>query len=720
MKLISFSYITQIIPKESGRLMLWFPVILAFGIGLYFSLPVEPPSFYVYSITAALFLGCGLSFIYKFKFRYFLFVLSIFAAGFLAAKVRISLLDVEILKIKQKSVLVRGQVVSAQINSKGGLSIIIDKVKLTFKNKSNRRIQEFSAKIKMLVRRFDKIPKTGNIIEVFAILNPPPMPSYPDGFHYGQYLWFKGIGATGFSLSKIKVISESVQHGTINSIRSNIHERILRASNSAETKINDKAEIISPENEQRLNRKRSYAVASALITGMRGAIDKSDYEAMRNAGLAHVLAISGLHMGLLCGAVFFISRLLLTSFGSAALFFSTKKYAAIIAMIAGAIYLFLSGMGVPSMRAYIMVLIMLSGILFNRKSISLRIIAIAATVILIFSPEALLSVSFQMSFAAVIGLVFFYEKYGDRFFSKKDSKYGFISKIFYYFLATIFTALIAEIAIAPIVIYHFNHLPIYGIIANLLVMPIITFWIMPFLLLTLLLLPFGLEHISLLPMCEGIEMMLNIAHYISNQPSSTIYVPKLNPLSFYIIIISALWFLLWKEKWRIIGVATFFIGIGLNLNAKKPDILLDPKALYFAVTNNKQELFVSSLRLSKRIQNEWADLYSGIKLKKWTDRDESWIKCDKLSCIYRIKDHVIAFVKNENALHEDCENADIVIGLIPIEIKCQKPKLVIDKWDIYNNGSYAIFLSSNKRKDINNFTFTNSRIAVGKRPWSLY
>jgi competence protein ComEC len=656
----------------------------------------------------------------------------IFSAGFLAAKTRISSLDVAVLTVKKQAVVVRGRVLNAEFNSRGNLSLILNDVTLLDRSKKIPRAEQkeeaFKARIKLSVLKYNQIPKAGNIIEVFAALSPPPMPSHPEGFHYGRHLWFKKIGATAIALSSPQIIDSSEDLYFLNKIRDSVYQKILKSGEMNEIRYESKAEYekaeLGEKNPTGLDEKRSRAIAAALITGKRGAIDKADYAAMRDAGLAHVLAISGLHMGLLCGAVFFMTRLILTHMGSFTLFHPVKKYAAATAIVGGGIYLLLSGMGVPALRAYIMVSVLFGGMIFSRRSISLRVIAIAAMIILIFTPESLLSVSFQMSFAAVTALVFFYEKFGARFFHNNTGNQGWFNKLSRYFLATIFTALIAEIAIAPIAIYHFNHLPLYGILANLLVMPIITFWIMPFLLITLILLPFGLEAISLVPMCYGIELMLDIAHYISNLPGSTAHFTSLKTLNFHLIIIGALWFLLWKEKWRYAGLICIAGAIIMNFGQVKPDILIDSKAKYFAITDENNNLFLSNLRLSKITQKEWSDLFNGTKLKRWPKEGNNWIKCDKLSCIYHKKGYVIALVKNEKALPEDCKNSDVLLSLVPIEIKCDDPQIVIDKWDIYHGGAYAIYLQAksqkSKKSSKEHIKIVTTHEFIGRRPWSLY
>jgi competence protein ComEC len=132
-------------------------------------------------------------------------------------------------------------------------------------------------------------------------------------------------------------------------------------------------------------------------------------KAMRDSGLAHILAISGMHMVIMAGTWFWLVR------GAWRCFrrwrFDTRSaWAAVAALFGAAFYLALSGGAVPTIRAWIMMSIMLLAILLDRPAISMRNVALAALIILAWTPEILFSPSFQMSFAAVVGLIAVYER----------------------------------------------------------------------------------------------------------------------------------------------------------------------------------------------------------------------------------------------------------------------------------------------------------------------
>jgi competence protein ComEC len=243
------------------------------------------------------------------------------------------------------------------------------------------------------------------------------------------------------------------------------------------------------------------AVAAALLTGERGAIAKDVLAAMRDAGLAHLLAISGLHIGLFAGILFFVSRALLALWEPVALRYPIKKWAAAVALAGTAFYLLLSGATIPTQRAFLMGGLVIMAILLDRTGISMRSVAWAAVAVLLMQPESLLGASFQMSFAAVVALVAAFEWYGlrrGRWTNDTPPR-----RLLNYFAGVALATLIAGLATAPFAAYNFNLIADYGLAANLLAVPMTALWIMPWGVAALALMPFGLEAVALNPMGLG-------------------------------------------------------------------------------------------------------------------------------------------------------------------------------------------------------------------------
>ena len=464
-------------------------------------------------------------------------------------------------------------------------------------------------------------------------------------------------------------------------------------------------------------------LAAALITGIRGGMPENLAEAMRNAGLAHLLAISGLHMGLLCGVVFFMSRMLLALSPTLTLNYPIKKWSAVIASLAGLGYLFISGASIPTVRAFIMVIIVFIGVLTDRKAISLRLVAIAATFILVTTPEALIGVSFQMSFAAVVALVVVFERFGNDFLKRFRSDSGLRQKILLFIIGSLFTSLVSELAIAPFALYHFNKIVLFGLLANLIAMPVMGSWVMPCIVATLVLMPFGIEKIALIPMSWGLEVIMRTAYWVSNLPGATLEIPAISLKALVFLVIGTLWFGIWRLKWRYAGIPVMIYGIYLAVGYVRPDILIDNAGKTIALRGEDDSLSLSRTNGSRIVRERWQQRYGLTGISRWDY--ESFapenaagreLSCDAFSCLYRPErtDHMlISLVQNELALPEDCQNADIIISLVPVEISCPAD-VVLDRWDFYHNGGYAIWLPDEGGGQVKMINVKESR---GLYPW---
>ncbi len=354
-----------------------------------------------------------------------------------------------------------------------------------------------------------KVPATlesGDKISIRALLEPMRGRITPDGFDFAQHNRYQGIAAQGFAVSEVAIEQPAYidsWQATIQNIRSAIAIRIL-------THV-----------DQPLG-----GVAVALTTGHRQYIDNQTAANLRDSGLAHLLAISGLHMGLITGAAFFIFELLFAAIPTVSLRYQPRKVAAVIAWLFGLAYLALSGGSTSTIRAFIMVSIAILAVLTDRRVISLRSVSIAALVVLILSPQAIFSVSFQMSFAATIGIVIAYDQFNKsrrvRLESTRSSgsKSGWRRATARYFAAAAATSLIAQVAIAPVALYHFQAISVVGIFANVIAIPIMAFVVMPAALLALLLMPVGLDIPLFWVMQTGLGVIVQVSEYIASFPYS--------------------------------------------------------------------------------------------------------------------------------------------------------------------------------------------------------
>lgn len=668
------------------------PVLLAIGIGGYFSGILMLPLLQV-SILSAVFLIASLLLRKAFPLINLLVLVVFFILlGNLSASYRVTTLGTVTLKEEIRPTNVIGAVEKVHLYEDG-------KIRLTLKDTVIRDVPPLTL-VNVRVNKFDEMPYPGDKVKIRAGLMPPPGPSMPGDYDYGRQVWFQGLSAVGYSVSALEITEKgSGVTRSFNQIRQRMAERI-RNHLPGET----------------------GTLAAALITGIRGGMPEKLAEAMRDAGLAHLLAISGLHMGLLCGVVFFTARFTLSLFPKLALGYPIKKWAAVIAGLAGLGYLFISGASIPTVRAFIMVIIVFLGILADRKAISLRLVAIAAIYLLISAPESLIGVSFQMSFAAVVALVVAFERFGNDFMNKFRGGAGFRQKVIYFVVGSLFTSLIAELAIAPFALYHFNKVVLYGLLANLIAMPVMGSWVMPWIVVTLVLTPLGLEWLALEPMSWGLEVIMAVAYWVSGLPGSTLEIPAIDIRALVFLVLGALWLGMWKLRWRLLGIPMMIAGLFFAVTYSQPDILIDNAGKTIAIRGDDNSLSLSRMNGSRIVKDRWRQRYGLSELERWQydtfTPDQAAgreLSCDGMSCIYRPNrsDLLISLVQDEQALIEDCANADVIISLVPVEIGCNA-RLVLDRWDFYNNGGYALWLPKGANEEIRIENVKGSR---GDFPW---
>jgi competence protein ComEC len=320
--------------------------------------------------------------------------------------------------------------------------------------------------------------------------------------------------------------------------------------------------------------------AAAIVTGDRADLDPELVDILRASNLAHLLAISGLHMGLLTGAVFAVVRLGLACIPSVAVRVNIRKIAAVAALIAAVFYLGISGANVATQRAFIMVSVMLMAICAERPAISLRAVAIAALAILATSPEALVGPGFQMSFAATTALVAVFGSVRDKglFLTLPNWASGFI--------ALLVSSFVAGAATAPYGAAHFNQVAQYGLLANLLSVPVMGFVVMPGALIAAVLAPLGLENGGLWVMEQGLAWILMIAELVANLDGSTRAIVAPGQRVLPLVTLGGLFLCLWQGAGRLLGVIPILIATLMWLNTERPTILISETGRLIGVMQN--------------------------------------------------------------------------------------------------------------------------------------
>ena len=676
---------------ERERWALWIPVGFGTGIGLYFALPIEPSVWLAWAMGVAGIASAVLS--VRSDRAVPTAVLAAIAAvslGFAHARLRTDRVSAPVLSHKIGPAGLSGRIESVQAHG-NGVRVVMGAV-------VSRRLRgETPGRVRVSIRAAGEALVPGNWIRVTAVLMPPPGPAAPGGYDFGRAAFFDGIGGVGYVYGRATSITPLRAPTPGENIATSI--AILR------WRMTERIQAALPGSKG--------GIASALITGDRGSISDEDEAALRDAGLAHVLAIAGLHMALVGLGLFWVVRALLAAIPAVALNHPIKKWAAIAALGGATFYLIISGGATPATRAYIMLATMLTAILMDRPALSMRSVALAALVILLLRPESLIEPGFQMSFAAVVGLVAVAEWEATHRTFEGTGPRAFAG-VRRYMRGIAITSFVGSVATAPYAVFHFDRATHYAVLGNLLAMPVMGFVTMPAAALSVIAMPFHLEAWPLKLMGFGIGIMLSMGRFVSGLPGAISAVPAWPVGAIVLMSLGGLWVALWRRSWRWLGILPAAAGVLVALTARGPDLLVARDASTVAVRGSDGVLRLVRAPRDGYSADEWLK-------RDGDDRDsdaavaarKDGVSCDAYGCIARGRDgRLIAVVSRVDALAEDCANAAIVISAVPASRHCAGPKLVIDKFDIASAGGYAVWLGAHMRVE----TVEGER---GKRPWSL-
>lgn len=656
--------------------------MLGLGVALYFTLPLEPPWYAGPGVVSVLLAAAWLGRRHGYVLLVLLALLAI-AAGFWAAQDRSDRVAGPVLEKRIGPVYLTGTIVNIETRPRG--------FRLSLREGEIPKRPRWRAPtlVRLTLRHSPEPPLVvGDRISLRAVLMPPAGPAAPGAYDFARAAWFKEIGAVGYAVSRAKVVAAADRTGLnlrIVEWRRNLAQHIRRQLPGT-----------------------AGAVAAALMTGDRGAIPEAVLQDMRDAGLAHLLAISGLHVGLIAGWLFFTLRFLLALVPGLTLRAPIKKWAAAAALLGAFAYMVLTGATVPTQRAFLMLALMMLAVILDRVAISFRLLAWAAVAVLLWAPESLLSVSFQMSFAAVVGLTAIYENYGP-VMVRWRSDGGRAKRFSLYLAAMLLTTLVASLATAPYALHHFNRAAMYGLAANLIAVPLTALWVMPCALAAFVLLPFGWEQLALVPMGYGIEAMLVVADTVAGWPGAVALVPAFSVWPLAVMTLGGLWLCLWRGRWRYGGVVAIVLGIVLAAHGDPPDILIDGRGKAMAARLDSGAILVAAPYRRKSITlDTW--------LRRWGRqdpvKDERVMRCDRLGCALVKHGHKVGFVRDARALEDDCRVADLVLSAVPVTFNCPSAKLVIDRFDLWRRGAIAVRW---RNGEINVVGANDDR---GDRPWS--
>ncbi len=502
----------------------------------------------------------------------------------------------------------------------------------------------------------EQVPQVGETISAPMRLYKVPGPVVPGGFDSQFQAYFDGIGAFGSITGTLEVL-QSPQ--SINFFRF----------------VQETREAIGNRIDQTLSPPAS-GIARALIIGDQGQVDEGIRDNLAASGLAHVLAISGLHLSLVAGGVFAAIRMGLAFFYGLGQRVNVKKVAALGGMGAALIYLGLSGASVSAIRATLMLLLVFGAVLAGRRALTMRNVAFAALFVIIIDPASIFRPSFQLSFAAVTALVGAYEGYR----RQRSDDEGWLKKLFNFSAGIALTSIIAGAATALFAAYHFQQIAPLGALGNMVAIPLVAFIVLPAALIAVLLMPLGIEPVFLQVMGWGIEQIVAVAAFVAGLSDGFVSAPILGSSALVIGFLALGWFAFFPGRLRIVGLLAAIPLLLAFGRLPPPDVMIADTTQAVAV-REEGGLFLISGRSNTFATNAWGETY----LEPITGASEN-VNCDALGCIAQRENFILALVKGRDAFGEDCEAADLVVARIPAPAFCATLSQVIDKDDLEQKG----------------------------------
>ena len=677
--------------KENAAL--WLPILIGLGAGLYFSLKFEPGWQLGAGVLGLSLLGLGGA---VWRFRQInipvllLAMIMLVALGWCCAQLRTAMVAAPVLEKPLSAVWVEGTIRSLDTLDGGRGSRVV------LHNLSIARLDpdKTPGAVRLSVRK-DEGLRPGQRIRVLAGLNPPSAPVAPGGYDFQRHAYFQGLGGYGFAYKAPEILT-ATRAGGLERFRQRGAERVDGI-------------VPAPE----------ASIVSALLLGERAAIPEDTWEDIRAAGLAHVISISGLHISMIAMGIFFVVRFVMALFPRFALYHPIKKYAAFIALLGAVAYSVMVGLSVPTLRSVMMTGLILTAIMLDRSPFSLRLVAFSAFMILLMTPEAMMVPSFQMSFAAVTALIFFYDETRS-YWARQGKKGGWIRRIYLVLLGTCLTSVIATIATAPFSLYHFQQFPIYSVIGNVAAFPVIAFVIMPAAVLAYLLMPFGLDPLAIWLMGKGVAGMLWISAQIASWQYASLDLVTWPKGALLCFVMAGLWGMVMKGWARWGAVLPFVAALVFIASYRPPDILVSSSAKLAMVQVDDKTAWLSTLRSDKFSAENWlrAGGLASRGAKKFPaegrfEQAGTSLSCDPYGCLADIRGQKkIALSFDQRTIGADCGIAELIVSFPPAPASLCPGTKIIDRWRLKDEGAHAIWTGPDV---IRIKTVAGER---GNRPWT--
>jgi competence protein ComEC len=535
--------------------------------------------------------------------------------------------------------------------------------------------------------------EAGATVRLRGYLMPPAPAALPGAYDFARAAWFQGIGGSG-RVTLVKMVAPATDRGW----RARLAQMRQRLADHIRERLPGGA----------------GGIAAALATGDQGGIPEADAEAMRRSGLAHLLSVSGLHLTAVVGAVMLLTLKLLALSPTLALRFRLVLVAAAAGALAGIAYTLLTGAEVPTIRSCIAALLVLLGIALGREALTLRLVAVAALVVLLLWPESLPGASFQMSFAAITAIVVLHEHPRVRaLLARRDELWPM--KLGRFLLGLVLTGFAVELALIPIALWHFHQAGLYGALANIVAIPLTTFVIMPLEALALLFDLAGLGAPFWRLAGATLDLLLALAHAVAAAPGAVARLPTMPAAAFAPMLGGGLWLALWRTRWRRWGLLPIAAGAAASLVTPTPDLLVTGDGRHLAVRTASGELALLRGRAGDYVR-ELMTQSAGLEGEAGELESLRIAECSADFCAARLRGWRLLASRSERlvpveALRKACAEADIVVSDRRLPGACRPRWLKADREFLAKSGGLAITLGAAPKV---------TTVSTGDRhPWRL-
>ena len=717
--------------RERAQRFLWLPVFFGLGIAIgfqqFFASPAVVLAGLLFAAPVLYLLGARRGLAWHLPLCFVLL-------GLAALQLRLLWVAAPVLTGGPVAVMLEGEILASEQSAKGP-RVLLRPARITPLN-SGRTLAGKPEKLRLLLPKSQDLPEPGRWLAGKARLLPPPLPAAPGDYNFARVAYFQGLGAVGFSLGAPRIFDRQVgrqQESAPPAGGPSVSAASARWPGQISWQL-----LWNRLRWRVIQRVRAQlppehaGLAIALSVGARGYLPAQQVGALRDSGLAHLLAISGLHIGLVAGSLYFLVRAGLALIPAVALSYPIKKWAAVVAWLGAFVYFGLSGGSVPTERAFIMVSLSLLAILADRRAISLRVLAWAALLVLLLRPESLLTASFQLSFAAVAALIAAYEAVQrggamQRLLEGREpggpARLGRGLVLFFAGLAG--TSLVAGLATAPLALFHFQQIASFGLLANMIAIPLASFVVMPLIILSLLLMPFQLEPLVLPWLGAALQALLALAGEISSWPGAVQRYSELPLWGALSAVAAGAWLCLWRGSWRYAALP-FFLILPLSIALHRgPDVRLTQQEPRWALRGPDGRLLLPLTAAGQFSADQWIKrsglppryLAPGASLSL-SFSGRTWLRCDPLACRFSLdpqRSRWTSLLRDPRGLEEDCRTRQRLLSFHAVGKGCKRAgaEVLLDANTLARQGGTLVWLDDRGARSL------SLKTALGNAPWGV-